>query len=194
MLAEPNAASPVAGLHLCPADKRENYQTNDNQREQGTTMKRLILASLTAATLLLGLGQTAEAASGRVQVGRLACNVAPGIGFIIGSSKQLTCRFTRNGYRPEIYHGAINKLGLDVGFTALTHIEWLVFAATNTRYAPRALAGNYAGASGEATFGVGLGANWLVGGSRRSFALQPLSVQGQAGLNLSVAFANLSLR
>lgn len=157
-------------------------------------MKRLILASLTAATLLLGLGQTAEAAQGRVQVGRLACNVAPGIGFIIGSSKQLVCRFTRDGRRAETYHGSINKLGLDVGFTALTHIEWLVFAATDTRYAPRALAGDYVGGSGEATFGVGLGANWLVGGSRRSFALQPLSVQAQAGLNLSVAFANLTLR
>ena len=156
-------------------------------------MKRLILASLTAATLLLGLSQTAEAAGGRVQIGRLACNVAPGIGFIIGSSKQLVCRFTHNG-RSETYHGSINKLGLDVGFTALTHIEWLVFAATNTRYTPRALAGDYVGGSGEATFGVGLGANWLVGGSRRSFALQPLSVQAQAGLNLSVAFANLSLR
>ena len=48
-------------------------------------------------------------------------------------------------------------------------------------------------ASGEATVGVGLGANWLVGGSRKAFALQPWSVQGQAGLNLSLAFASLTL-
>ncbi|HTJ56189.1 MAG TPA: DUF992 domain-containing protein [Devosiaceae bacterium] len=156
-------------------------------------VKRLILASLAAAAMMVGIGH-AEAAQGRVQVGRLACNVAPGIGFIIGSSKPLVCYFYRDGHRTETYHGDINKLGLDVGFTALTHIEWLVFAATHTRYTPHALAGNYAGASGEATFGVGLGANWLVGGSHRSFALQPVSVQAQAGLNLSVAFSSLALR
>lgn len=155
-------------------------------------MKRLILASLAALTLAFGMAP-AEAASSRVQVGRLACDVDPGIGFIIGSSKGLTCWFHRNGYRPERYEGNISKLGLDIGITARTHIEWLVLAATNTRYTRHALAGRYVGASAEATLGVGLGANWLVGGSRRSFALQPLSVQAQAGLDYSIALAGLTL-
>jgi hypothetical protein len=156
-------------------------------------MKRLILATLAAAALVLGVGQ-AEAAPSRVQVGRLACNVAPGIGFLIGSSKNLTCRFSRRGHRTETYYGTISKLGLDLGVTALTHIEWLVLAQTHTRYTPHALAGDYVGASAEETIGLGLGANWLVGGSHRSFALQPLSIQAQAGLNISVAFTNLRLR
>jgi hypothetical protein len=57
-----------------------------------------------------------------------------------------------------------------------------------------ALAGNYAGASAEATVGAGLGANVLVGGSNRTVALQPISVQGQAGLNLAVGVAGLELQ
>ena len=41
-----------------------------------------------------------------------------------------------------------------------------------------ALAGTYVGASTEATLGVGLGANWLIGGSHKSFALQPCQRPG----------------
>jgi hypothetical protein len=37
-----------------------------------------------------------------------------------------------------------------------------------------------------AAVGVGANANVLVGGSNSSIALQPLSLQGQAGLNLAV--------
>lgn len=156
-------------------------------------MKRILLAALAAAAMLVGAGQ-ASAAPDRVQVGRLACNVAPGVGLIVVSHKDLTCWFHRDGFRPERYRGSISKLGIDIGVTAVTHIEWLVFAATHTRYTRHALAGDYVGGSAEATLGVGLGANWLIGGSHRSFALQPLSVQGQVGLNYSVAFAALSLR
>ncbi len=56
-----------------------------------------------------------------------------------------------------------------------------------------ALAGTYVGASAEASVVVGAGANVLVGGSNRSFALQPLSVQGQVGLNFAVAISSLDL-
>jgi hypothetical protein len=158
-------------------------------------MKRFVLATIAAATMALGLAAVpADAASGRVQVGRLACDVEPGVGLIVVSHKDLTCWFHRDGARPERYTGSISKIGIDIGVTAITHVEWLVFAATKGRYSRHALAGDYVGGSAEATIGVGLGANWLVGGSGRSFALQPLSLQGQVGLNYSVAFSALSLR
>ena len=57
-----------------------------------------------------------------------------------------------------------------------------------------ALAGNYGGASAEATVGAGIGANVLVGGSDRTVALQPVSVQGQAGLNVAAGVAGLDLQ
>jgi len=156
-------------------------------------MKKLIATAL-AALVLATAGAGSAQAQSQVQVGRLSCDVEGGIGFIIGSSKNMTCRFIRKGYRTETYQGQINKLGLDIGITGQTKIEWLVFSGSTTRVGPRSLAGTYAGASAEATLGVGLGANWLVGGSSRGFALQPWSVQGQTGLNYSLAFAGLTLR
>lgn len=152
-------------------------------------MNKLILA---AAAVVLATG-AASAQSDRVQVGRLSCDVDPGVGLIIGSSKGMSCEFIREGHPSEVYEGTITKVGLDIGITERTHIEWLVFALAGQTAEDRALAGTYVGASSEATVGVGLGANWLVGGLDKSFALQPWSIQGQTGLNLSVAFAALEL-
>lgn len=149
-------------------------------------MKKLIAAAL--AAIVLASSGVAKADT-RVQVGRLSCDVEGGIGLILGSSKDMTCRFIRKGHKTEIYAGRINKLGLDIGVTGRTHIEWLVFSASNTKYGRGSLRGTYVGGSAEATLGVGLGGNWLIGGSRRGFALQPLSIQGQVGLNYSVALA-----
>jgi hypothetical protein len=128
-----------------------------------------------------------------VQVGRLSCDVEGGIGFIIGSSKEMSCRFIRKGHKTEHYDGRIDKLGFDIGITGQTRIEWLVFSGSVDNVKRGSLSGTYVGGSAEATLGVGLGANWLIGGSRRGFALQPWSVQGQTGLNYSVAFAGLTL-
>jgi hypothetical protein len=153
-------------------------------------MKKLLMTAI-AAVVLTAAPALAES---RVQVGRLSCTVDAGIGLIIGSQKDMTCKFIRKGHRTEVYDGTIRKLGLDVGFTDQTRIEWLVFSGSAANVRRRSLAGTYVGGSSEATIGVGLGGNWLIGGSRRGFALQPLSIQAQTGLNLSVAFAGLTLR
>lgn len=152
---------------------------------------RAIIAALTALAMMVA---PALAARPTVEVGRLSCDVAGGVGLIIVSSKKMTCVFHRDGYRNEVYHGTIDKLGLDIGFTGRAHIEWLVFAASDVPVHARSLAGTYVGASGEATALVGVGANWLVGGSHRGFALQPISIQAQTGVNLSLAFSGLTLR
>ncbi|MDR3473194.1 MAG: DUF992 domain-containing protein [Devosia sp.] len=157
-------------------------------------MKRLIIASLAALGLLGGIAQADAAPPARVKLGVLSCDIQGGIGYIIGSSKDMVCWFHGDGYRPESYRGTINKYGLDIGVTHHTHLEWLVLAATNTHYFRHALAGQYIGASAEGTIGVGVGANWLIGGSHRSFALQPVSVQAQTGYDLSLALSNLTLR
>ena len=59
---------------------------------------------------------------------------------------------------------------------------------------PGDLSGNYAGAQGSASVGVGVGGNALIGGSNNSIALQPLSVQGQVGLNVAAGLESLELR
>jgi Protein of unknown function (DUF992) len=129
-----------------------------------------------------------------VKAGTLSCDVAGGIGMIIASQKSVTCRFNpaAQGWQSEIYVGSISKFGLDIGATSSGEMVWAVFAGGSP--APGALAGNYAGATAEATVAVGLGGNVLVGGSNRTIALQPLSVTGQAGLNLAVGVASLELR
>jgi hypothetical protein len=153
-------------------------------------MKKLFAAAIAALFLVTG-GGVAQAASS-VQVGVLTCDVEPGIGYLIGSSKAVECKFTRKGHKTETYSGSIDKLGLDLGVTGGGKIAWLVFAATKD-VPKRALAGNYVGASAEASVIVGVGGNWLIGGSKKSIALQPWSVTGTIGLNWSWTFTKLSL-
>ncbi len=151
--------------------------------------------SALAAFAVLAAATTAGPAVAQqpAKVGTLTCDISAGIGFIIGSKKEVTCMFTPSAGGPsEVYVGSISKFGLDIGATAGGEMVWAVYAPTSGRVA--ALAGNYGGGSAEATVGVGLGANVLVGGSNRTVTLQPLSVQGQAGLNLAVGVAGLELR
>lgn len=149
-----------------------------------------ILSLLVAPTITAM--PTTVAADPAVEVGVLNCSVSGGAGFVIGSSKRLECLF-QSGGRREPYYGRINKYGLDVGVTSTGVIAWAVLAPTRDALEPGALAGTYGGVTGEATVGIGLGANALVGGSRRSIALQPLSVGAQQGLNLAVGVAALTL-
>ncbi|MEQ1769705.1 MAG: DUF992 domain-containing protein [Devosia sp.] len=152
-------------------------------------MKKLIAATVAAFALTAG---AAYAESG-VQVGRLSCEVAGGPGLVFVSSKDVTCDFIRKGKKTEHYSGSINKVGIDIGFTKVTKIEWLVFAATDAKMGKHALAGQYVGGSAEWTVGIGFGANWLIGGFEKSYALQPWSVQAQTGLNFSYTLTNLTL-
>lgn len=153
-------------------------------------MRRLLaLIALCAFSAMPAQAET------RVELGLLSCVVEAGSGFIIGSSKRLSCSFDpAAGRQTERYVGTVKKFGLDIGRTGRTVIKWVVLAPTAASYAPGALAGNYVGASAEATLGVGLGANALVGGSNKTFVLQPVSVQAQEGLNLAVGFSSFELQ
>lgn len=148
-----------------------------------------------AAAALIALGLAASpglAASKGVKIGVLTCEVDGGVGMVIGSSKGMDCVFEGTVGSRERYTGSIDKLGLDIGITRKAVMGWAVFAPGKLKAG--ALAGRYAGASAEATVAVGLGANVLVGGSDKSIALQPLSVQAQTGLNLAAGIASLRLK
>jgi Protein of unknown function (DUF992) len=147
------------------------------------------------ALLAVGaLFATAGSAQARVEIGLLDCVVEAGTGFIIGSVKHFSCTFDpANGRRTEHYRGTVRKFGLDIGHTSKTFIKWAVLAPTEASYRPGALAGSYVGASAEVTVGGGVGANALIGGSDRTFVLQPVSVQAQEGLNLAVGLSSFEL-
>ena len=153
-----------------------------------TRYAAILAAAMAVATLTIAEAQ----AQARVEVGVLTCTVRAGTGFIVGSTKELRCRFNRPG-RDEFYHGTISKFGLDIGATKQTAIAWAVLAPT-ARLRPGSLNGTYGGVSAEATVGLGVGANALVGGSSSNIILQPLSVQAQQGLNIAAGIAALQLR
>jgi Protein of unknown function (DUF992) len=151
------------------------------------------LAAPLVLSVLCVLTAAMPASAAHVESGVLNCTVEGGAGFVFGSSKELDCSFQGVNGAHERYRGTITKYGLDVGFTGKTKIIWTVFAPSADVPAG-ALAGNYGGVSAEATVGLGVGANALVGGSNNSVALQPVSVQGQQGLNVAVAISQLQLR
>ena len=140
----------------------------------------------------LALGTARPVAAQQVRAGVLSCDVAGGLGLVLGSQKLVSCSFTPEGEgRREDYDGSITKYGVDLGLTRGSRMLWIVF--TNTVAGPGFLAGDYFGATGEATMGAGLGANVLLGGSNRTVALQPVSLSGQTGLNLAIGIAALQL-
>ena len=156
-------------------------------------LKPLGAIAVLAVAAAVALPIPASAQANRTKVGTLSCDISGGIGLIITSKKDLTCMFTPSQPGPrEVYVGSITKFGLDLGATAGGEMVWAVYAPTTRKFG--ALAGDYGGATAEATVGAGLGANVLVGGSDRTVALQPVSVQAQAGLNVAAGVAELRLR
>ncbi len=156
------------------------------------TKSRMIVAM--AAILLSTLVAIPARAADNVTVktGYLTCHEAGGWGFIIGSSHEIHCTFTSNNHRTEYYTGSISKFGADIGYLQSAVILWAV-AAPTTDLKPGALAGDYGGAQASLALGVGAGANVLLGGFHKSIALQPVSVEGQNGLNVAAGIEGMSL-
>ena len=155
-------------------------------------MSKKFLSAAVVAAAAVAFAAPASAAPGGVKVGTLTCNVASGWGFVFGSSKDLHCTFRGNG-RNDHYTGSISKFGVDLGYTEGGVLVWGVFAPTSD-VRKGALEGDYAGATASATVGVGLGANVLVGGLDKSIALQPLSMEGNTGLNVAAGIGSISLK
>jgi len=148
------------------------------------------------AAVLVGLVAFATTAPAgaqprRIQVGTLTCSLSSSVGMLVGSQRNVNCFFKAEGVPDEVYTGTLTRLGLDVGITTGGAIVWAVFTDTN-RYAGM-ISGTYAGATAEMSIAAGLGANVLVGGSNRSVALQPLSLQGQVGFNIAAGVSSLEL-
>jgi hypothetical protein len=156
-------------------------------------LRTAIAAACIAVVAIIALmASSAEAQAPRLEVGTLRCSLSSGIGLVVGSQRNVSCIFSSDFAPDEAYEGRMTRIGLDLGITSGGRIIWTVFATTN-RYAGM-LSGRYIGASAEATIAVGLGANVLIGGSRRSVALQPISVQGQTGFNIAAGVGELRLR
>jgi hypothetical protein len=128
-----------------------------------------------------------------VRAGYLTCHVSSGWGIIFGSSRDMHCSYAMQPGYTEYYTGSITKFGADIGYLSSAVMIWAVLAPT-TNLGQGALAGTYAGATASAAVAVGAGANVLIGGFNHSIALQPVSIEGQNGLNIAAGVAALSLK
>jgi len=187
------AAGSSAGEPTFPA-------TADQPSEKN--MRQSIWAALGAASLLVGATAVAQTPAapgtpqatgkGGVNAGTLTCRVADGMGFVFGSSKALDCLFVRTDGVGERYAGDIKRFGVDLGYTKNAQMVWLVFAPGSI--APGALTGDYGGVGAQATVGVGGAVNVLIGGSTKQITLQPVSVEGNVGLNVAAGFTEIVLK
>src|ERR1700719_3830319 len=74
------------------------------------TLVVMMIGVMTAIT-----SQAAGQVRSGTKVGTLNCQLAPGIGFIIGSHDPMRCRYTPDGpFPPEFYDGVITNIGLDM--------------------------------------------------------------------------------
>ena len=153
--------------------------------------KRLSTFGFAIAALMAPLA--AADAMPPVRAGILQCQGGQNVGFVVGSVTSLECVFQSEGRRPEPYIATVRRIGVDLGFTQQTQFSWAV-SAPNSRLGRGELAGTYGGVGANASMGIGGGGNFLVGGPANAYALQPVSLQGQTGLNVAAGIAGLELQ
>ncbi|WFU75536.1 DUF992 domain-containing protein [Bradyrhizobium sp. CB2312] len=154
----------------------------------------LLVVPFAVASSILPDARAQAPGSNWTQSSMLRCKLNPSVGFIIFGHQSMECRFSPSLPGPsQIYDGALNTVGIDVGVVGTGGLAWGVLAPTSG-IAAGALAGEYVGASGDIALGAGVGANVLVGGSQRSIALQPVSVEGSVALNVTLGLSALQLR
>jgi hypothetical protein len=154
---------------------------------------RFSTLSIAIASLVASVASANALPQPQFRAGILQCEGGQNVGFVVGSVTSLECVFQSEGRRPEPYVATVRRFGVDLGFTDQTRFSWAVNAPT-TRVGRGDLAGNYGGVGANASVGVGGGGNFLVGGPQNSYALQPISVQGQTGLNVAAGVADIELQ
>jgi hypothetical protein len=156
----------------------------------GSNFFKVVAAGAAIAASLV-FTTAVQASEGNVQKGILKCDVAGGVGMLLGSKKKMTCVFTKKNGDVEKYDGRVLKIGVDIGITKESHITWAVLAPSGSNEVG-ALSGNYTGVSGEVTVAGGVGGNVLVSAGKQ-FTLQPISVQTQTGLNIAGGIGSINL-
>jgi hypothetical protein len=160
----------------------------------GLFAKDIAMLRLSAFVTLSVLALSSVPASAQqTQAGVLECRGGESISFVVGSVTNLNCIYRPDFGPAQQYRATLRRAGIDIGVTAVSGLIWRVIAPTNV-IGLGDLSGNYGGATAGAAVGIGAGANVLYGGSNNSVALQPLSVEGQAGLNVFAGVAGLELR
>jgi hypothetical protein len=153
-------------------------------------MRLSTLFGVALTSLVASFGSAS--AQERTQIGVLECDGGQNVGFVVGSVTSLECVFQGEGRRPEAYVATVRRFGVDLGFTQQTKFAWAAYGPTG-EIGRGGLAGQYGGVGANASVGVGFGSNFLLGGAGNAYVLQPVSVQGQTGLNVAAGVADIEL-
>ena len=157
-------------------------------------MSTKLAARFAALASFIALFFTAAAPAQAGEIGLLTCKSPQTTGYILWSSTVYDCWFNSAvGGGKQHYTGVINRAGAEIGWSGNIHLAWLVIAASG-KTGQGTLDGGYVGASAGAAVGVGARANALVGGLPNSFTLQPVSVEGETGLNVRATVTSLWLQ
>jgi len=152
-----------------------------------------IAALMIALVIGVAAPASAQAPEAGVKMGYLNCQVSRGWGLVFGSTRTLKCVYSPRPGVQEKYNGKITRFGIDVGYFASGVMLWSVIAGTSNVDIGD-LSGTYGGATAGGALGIGGTVNVLVGGFNESIALQPVSVEGNNGLNLAAGVASLTLQ
>jgi hypothetical protein len=155
-------------------------------------LSKLFAIPFGIAVITLAAPLATANAQQRLQIGVLECEGGQNVGFVVGSVTNLECVFQAEGRRPGAYVATVHRFGVDLGFTQQTRFSWAAYGPTHS-IGRGGLAGHYGGVGANASVGVGFGGNFLLGGTANAYALQPLSVQGQTGLNVAAGIADIEL-
>ena len=149
--------------------------------------------SVFVIAMLAAFAASPAGAQVSTRVGILSCDLSAGIGLIIVQKQTMTCTFRPSGGSPiDRYSGSVVEYGIELGGVQQGHLVWAVVAATQG--VPKgALARTYAGVSADVAVGPGVGASALIGGTGRAFSLQPVSVEGEIGINLASGIHTVTL-
>lgn len=143
--------------------------------------------------LLVLVAPLAQAHANRpTRAGVLECEGRKTSGKLVMSQARLRCVFRSQGREPERYVAKVRRYGVDLGLTDETRMAWAVNAPVND-FGRSELRGRYGGLAANAAAIVGFGGNFLVRGSSRAAALQPISLQGQTGLNIAAGVTEVEL-
>ncbi len=155
-------------------------------------MNSFLKIGLVAATAWIAGTTIASAQS--IRAGTLTCEGQGSIGLILGSRERLRCTYQPASGAPAMgFSGRITRIGLDLGIRGKSVLVWGVLSSSS-EIPGDALVGEFVGAAADVSLGLGAGAQVLVGGTRRSIVLQPLSVKASVGVNLAAGVAGLRLQ
>jgi hypothetical protein len=148
------------------------------------------IATFASISVLIPL----SAVAAQLEVGKLDCDISAGVGMILESKQTVSCTFTPSPSSPgaaQVYKGSIDEFGLEIGDVKAGRMVWLVSSVNGQPLT--GLQGTYRGVAADASLGLGGGAKVLLGGSQDSVSLQPLSLEGEEGVNVAIGVASLKL-